>query len=58
MIFEKKLIVFIGLNGVGKLIVLLMISCLILKDIGEIYLDYNEVKVWRFNELVKKLLIL
>lgn len=38
-IFEGKLMVFIGLNGVGKSMLLVMMSCLIFKDIGEIYLD-------------------
>ncbi|OJG73757.1 iron ABC transporter ATP-binding protein [Enterococcus phoeniculicola] len=35
-----------------------MMSRLIPKDIGEIYLDHNEVKSWKSNELSKKLSIL
>lgn len=41
---EKKLTAFIGPNGAGKSTVLSMISRLIPKDTGEIYLDHNEVK--------------
>ena len=55
---EKKLTAFIGPNGAGKSTVLSMISRLIPKDTGEIYLDHNEVKAWKSNELAKKLSIL
>ncbi len=50
---EKKLTAFIGPNGAGKSTVLSMISRLIPKDTGEIYLDHNEVKAWKSNELAK-----
>lgn len=55
---EKQLTAFIGPNGAGKSTLLSMISRLIEIDTGEIYLDHNEVKAWRSNELSKKLSIL
>lgn len=55
---EQQLTAFIGPNGAGKSTVLSMISRLIAKDTGEIYLNHNEVKVWRSKELAKKLSIL
>lgn len=57
-ITENKLTAFIGPNGAGKSTLLSMMSRLIPKDIGEIYLDHNEVKSWKSNELSKKLSIL
>ncbi|MBP1047954.1 ATP-binding cassette domain-containing protein [Enterococcus sp. BWM-S5] len=55
---EQKLTAFIGPNGAGKSTLLSMMSRLIPKDTGEIYLDHNEVKTWKQNELSKKLSIL
>lgn len=55
---EKKLTAFIGPNGAGKSTLLSMISRLTAIDTGQIYLDHNEVKAWRSNELSKKLSIL
>lgn len=55
---EKKLTAFIGPNGAGKSTLLSMISRLISIDAGQIYLDHNEVKAWRSNELSQKLSIL
>lgn len=57
-IAEQKLIAFIGPNGAGKSTLLSMMSRLLSKDTGEIYLDQNEVKTWKQNELSKKLSIL
>ncbi|MDT2601147.1 ATP-binding cassette domain-containing protein [Enterococcus hulanensis] len=57
-ITEEKLTAFIGPNGAGKSTLLSMISRLISIDSGQIYLDHNEVKAWRSNELSKKLSIL
>lgn len=57
-ITEEKLTAFIGPNGAGKSTLLSMISRLITIDAGQIYLDHNEVKAWRSNELSKKLSIL
>ena len=48
----------VGPNGAGKSTLLSMISRLISIDAGQIYLDHNEVKAWRSNELSKKLSIL
>lgn len=55
---EQKLTAFIGPNGAGKSTLLSMMSRLIPKDTGEIYLDRNEVKTWKQNELSKKMSIL
>ncbi|MBM7711987.1 ABC transporter ATP-binding protein [Enterococcus xiangfangensis] len=55
---EGQLTAFIGPNGAGKSTLLSMISRLITIDAGQIYLDHNEVKAWRSNELSKKLSIL
>lgn len=57
-ITEQKLTAFIGPNGAGKSTLLSMMSRLVSKDAGEIYLDHNEVKTWKQNELSKKLSIL
>lgn len=57
-ITEGKLTAFIGPNGAGKSTLLSMMSRLIDKDTGEIYLDGDEVKSWKQNELAKKLSIL
>ena len=43
-ISEGKLTAFIGPNGAGKSTLLAMMSRLIPKDTGEIYLDKQEVK--------------
>ncbi|MHC5218110.1 iron ABC transporter ATP-binding protein [Enterococcus sp. LJL128] len=55
---EQKLTAFIGPNGAGKSTLLSMMSRLIPKDTGEIYLDHSEVKTWKQSELSKKLSIL
>ena len=55
---DEQLTAFIGPNGAGKSTLLSMISRLITIDAGQIYLDHNEVKAWRSNELSKKLSIL
>ncbi len=57
-ITEGKMTAFIGPNGAGKSTLLSMMSRLIDKDAGEIYLDGGEVKSWQQNELAKKLSIL
>ncbi|MDA9460467.1 Iron compound ABC uptake transporter ATP-binding protein [Enterococcus mundtii 3F] len=57
-ISDQQLTAFIGPNGAGKSTVLSMISRLIPKDAGEIYLDHNEVKAWKSKEMAKKLAIL
>lgn len=49
---------FIGPNGAGKSTLLSMMSRLLPKDTGAIYIDGNEVKAWKQNELAKKLSVL
>lgn len=39
MILKGKIILFIGFNGVGKSMLLFIMSCLIKKDFGEIFID-------------------
>lgn len=55
---EKQLTAFIGPNGAGKSTLLSLVSRLVPKDTGEIYLDHNEVRTWKSNDLAKKLAIL
>ncbi|MBO0420953.1 ATP-binding cassette domain-containing protein [Vagococcus fluvialis] len=55
---KGKLTAFIGPNGAGKSTLLSMMSRLIEKDKGGIYLDGTEVKTWNQQELAKKLSIL
>lgn len=55
---EQQLTAFIGPNGAGKSTLLSLVSRLVPKDTGEIYLDHNEVRTWKSNELAKKLAIL
>ncbi|MBO0429435.1 ATP-binding cassette domain-containing protein [Vagococcus fluvialis] len=55
---KGKLTAFIGPNGAGKSTLLSMMSRLIAKDQGGIYLDGTEVKTWNQQELAKKLSIL
>ena len=55
---EGELVGLIGPNGAGKSTLLSMISRLISIDAGQIYLDHNEIKAWRSNELSQKLSIL
>lgn len=55
---EGKLTAFIGPNGAGKSTLLAMMSRLLDKDAGEIYLSGTEVSSWKQNDLAKKLGIL
>lgn len=55
---EGKLTAFIGPNGAGKSTLLALMSRLLEKDVGEIYLSGGEVKSWKQNDLAKKLSIL
>ncbi len=55
---KGKLTAFIGPNGAGKSTLLSMMSRLIPKDSGGIYLDGTEVKAWHTNDLSKRLSIL
>ncbi|SLM85608.1 Iron compound ABC uptake transporter ATP-binding protein [Vagococcus fluvialis bH819] len=53
-----QLTAFIGPNGAGKSTLLSMMSRLLDKDQGGIYLEKNEIKAWNQQELAKKLAIL
>ncbi|MBB5177964.1 iron complex transport system ATP-binding protein [Melissococcus plutonius] len=55
-ITDHTLTAFIGPNGAGKSTLLSMIRCLIPKDIGEIYVDHNEIKTWKQSEQQKNYL--
>lgn len=55
---KGKLISFIGSNGAGKSTVLSMISRLISKNSGEVYIEEQELSQWNKNELSKKISIL
>lgn len=55
---QGRLTSFIGPNGAGKSTLLSMMSRLIDKDHGTIYLEGNEVKAWNQQELAKKISIL
>ena len=55
---QNELMAFIGPNGAGKSTLLSMMSRLIDKDTGGIYLDGQEVKDWNQHELAKRLSIL
>lgn len=55
---KQALTALIGPNGAGKSTLLAMMSRLIAKDVGEIYVDHHEIKSWKTNDLAKKLAIL
>ncbi|WP_426349980.1 ABC transporter ATP-binding protein [Alloiococcus sp. CFN-8] len=55
---KGKLISFIGSNGAGKSTVLSMISRLISKNAGEVFIEDQELSQWNKNELSKKISIL
>ena len=55
---EGAITAFIGPNGAGKSTLLSMMSRLIPKDTGSIYIDGGEVKSWKQDELAKKLSVL
>lgn len=57
-IARGKLTSFIGPNGAGKSTLLAMISRLIGKDQGEIYIDGKEISNWKNTELAKTISIL
>ncbi|MDE3838082.1 iron ABC transporter ATP-binding protein [Bacillus methanolicus] len=57
-IAKGKITSFIGPNGAGKSTLLSMISRLISKDEGEIFIDNLEISKWKSNDLAKKISIL
>lgn len=57
-ILDGKITSFIGPNGAGKSTLLFMISRLVKRDGGEIFIDGKEVSNWDNDNLAKKLSIL
>jgi len=57
-IAKGKITSFIGPNGAGKSTLLSMMSRLIAKDAGEIWIDGQEISRWKSNELAKRISIL
>ena len=55
---KEKIIAFVGSNGAGKSTVLSIISRMLSKDLGEVYIDEVELKNWKTQVLAKKLSIL
>ncbi len=55
---KGKLTSFIGPNGAGKSTLISMISRLIARDEGEIYIDDREISTCKSNDLAKKISIL
>lgn len=55
---KQSITSFIGPNGAGKSTLLSMVSRLINKDGGEIYIDGQEIETWDNNEFSKKVAIL
>ena len=53
-----KITSFIGANGAGKSTVLGMMSRLLKRDSGEVFIDGKELSQWKTNELAKVLAIL
>ena len=53
-----KITSFIGPNGAGKSTVLGMMSRLLKRDSGEVFIDGKELSQWKINELAKVLAIL
>ncbi len=54
---KESITSFIGPNGAGKSTLLSMVSRLINKDGGEIYIEAREIESWDNNELSKKIAI-
>ncbi|WP_068776821.1 ABC transporter ATP-binding protein [Paenibacillus sp. FJAT-26967] len=55
---KGKITSFIGPNGAGKSTLLSMVSRLITKDEGEVFIDGQEIGQWKSNDLAKKISIL
>lgn len=55
---KQRITSFIGPNGAGKSTLLSMVSRLIPKDGGQIYIDGREIETWNNNDLAKKIAIL
>lgn len=57
-IAKGKVTSFIGPNGAGKSTLLSMISRLIAKDTGEVFIEGKEISQWNSSELARKISIL
>lgn len=55
---QKQIVAFIGGNGAGKSTLLSMISRLVMRTEGEIYVDDTELSKWKSGELAKKISVL
>ena len=55
---KGKITSFIGPNGAGKSTLLSMITRLMNKDFGEVYIEGKEISTWDKKELSKKIAIL
>lgn len=55
---ENKLIAFIGSNGAGKSTLISIISRILSKDEGEVYIEEKDIKLWNTTELAKTISIL
>src|SRR5690554_5361795 len=55
---QGKITSFIGPNGAGKSTLLSVISRLIKKDGGEVYIDHKELGQWDSRELSRRIAIL
>jgi iron complex transport system ATP-binding protein len=55
---KGKITSFIGPNGAGKSTLLSMVSRLIKKDAGQVFIDGTDIGEWKSNDLAKKISIL
>jgi iron complex transport system ATP-binding protein len=55
---KGKITSFIGPNGAGKSTLLSMVSRLIKKDTGQVFIDGTDIGEWKSNDLAKKISIL
>ncbi|UAL51973.1 ABC transporter ATP-binding protein [Bacillus sp. CMF21] len=55
---KGKITSFIGPNGAGKSTLLSMVSRLIKKDTGQVFIDGTDIEEWKSNDLAKKISIL
>ncbi|MGD6794257.1 ABC transporter ATP-binding protein [Metabacillus indicus] len=55
---KGKITSFIGPNGAGKSTLLSMVSRLIKRDTGEVFIDGTEISAWKSNDLAKRISIL
>ncbi|MFY0761569.1 ABC transporter ATP-binding protein [Metabacillus dongyingensis] len=58
LVEKGKITSFIGPNGAGKSTLLSMVSRLIKKDTGQVFIDGTDIGEWKSNDLAKKISIL